>query len=72
MIPPTQAMKLAIMKTAMRTRSTLIPARRAASGFPPTAYTCRPKRVRLAMNVQKIRKAETITTTTGTPRFVFA
>ena len=37
MIPPTPAMKLPIMKTAMRTRSTSMPARRAASALPPTA-----------------------------------
>ena len=37
MIPPAPAMKPMIMKTAMRMRSTLMPARRAASGLPPTA-----------------------------------
>ncbi len=36
-IPPTPAMKPPIMKTAIFTRSTLMPARRAASGLPPTA-----------------------------------
>ena len=40
----------------IRTRATLIPARRAASALPPTAYTWRPNVVRIAMNVQKIRK----------------
>ena len=36
-MPPMPAMKLEIMKTRMRIRGTLIPARRAASAFPPTA-----------------------------------
>ena len=37
MIPPTPAMNPLIMNTAIRTRSTLMPARRAASALPPTA-----------------------------------
>ena len=37
MIPPAPAMKPLIMKTAIRTRSTSMPARRAASALPPTA-----------------------------------
>ena len=37
MTPPTPAMNPPIMNTAIRTRSTLIPARRAASALPPTA-----------------------------------
>ena len=37
MIPPTPAMNPAIMNTTIRTRSTLMPARRAASALPPTA-----------------------------------
>ena len=37
MIPPAPAMKLPIMNTAIRTRSTAIPARRDASALPPTA-----------------------------------
>ena len=37
MTPPMPAMKPLIMKTAIRMPSTLMPARRAASGFPPTA-----------------------------------
>ena len=37
MMPPTAAMLEAIMNTTMRTRVTLIPARRAASALPPTA-----------------------------------
>ena len=35
--PPRAAIPLEIMKTIMRIRFTLIPARRAASAFPPTA-----------------------------------
>ena len=42
MMPPTAAMNEQITKTEMRTRSTVMPARRAASSLPPTAYTCRP------------------------------
>ena len=34
------------MKQAIFTRSTLMPARRAASALPPTAYTWRPNLVR--------------------------
>jgi hypothetical protein len=36
-IPPSPAMKPEIMKTMIRIRGTLIPARRAASALPPTA-----------------------------------
>ncbi len=71
MIPPTPAMKPLIMKTAMRTRSTVMPARREASALPPTAYTCRPKRVRDAMKDQTTRSASRITVTFGTPRSLF-
>ena len=37
MIPPIAAMAPEIMKTRIRISFTLIPARRAASAFPPTA-----------------------------------
>ncbi len=37
MMPPTAAMKPDSTNTEMRIRSTAIPARRAASGLPPTA-----------------------------------
>ena len=37
MMPPTPAMAPEIMKTRIRIRGTLMPARRAASAFPPTA-----------------------------------
>jgi hypothetical protein len=59
------------MNTAMRTRSTAMPARREASALPPTAYTCRPKRVRDAMKDQTTRSARRITVTFGTPRSLF-
>ncbi len=36
-MPPTPAMKPEIMKTMIRIRATLMPARRAASALPPTA-----------------------------------
>ena len=49
------AMTPEIMKTMMRTRATLMPARRAASALPPTAYTWRPKRSS-AWNVSPTRK----------------
>ena len=56
-----------IMKTRMRMRATLIPARRAASAFPPTAYTWRPKVVRFATNVQDDEAATTSRSANGTP-----
>ena len=37
MMPPTAAMTEQITKTEIRIRSTLMPARRAASRLPPTA-----------------------------------
>ena len=37
MMPPIAAIELEIMNTRMRIRGTLMPARRAASAFPPTA-----------------------------------
>ena len=37
MMPPTPAMTAEIMKTMIRMRGTLMPARRAASALPPTA-----------------------------------
>ena len=40
------------MKQAILTPRTLMPARRAASTLPPTAYTCRPKLVRDRRNVE--------------------
>ena len=42
MMPLSAAIDEPITNTEMRIRSTLMPARRAASGLPPTAYTCRP------------------------------
>ena len=53
-------------------RGRLIPARRAASAFPPTAYTWRPNVVRSATHVQKIRKMITRRNASGKPRSLFA
>ena len=50
MMPPIAAMVEAIANTMMRTRVTVMPARRAASALPPTAKMWRPKRVRVVMN----------------------
>ena len=47
MIPPTAAIVEAIMNTITRTRSTWMPARRAASALPPTAKMWRPNVVRV-------------------------
>src|SRR5438552_581892 len=69
--PPSAAIALEIMKTRIRIRLTAMPARRAASALPPTAYTCRPNVVRLATHVQKIRSATTSTPANGTPPPLF-
>ena len=68
MMPPMAAMPLEIAKTAIRMNFTLMPARCAASALPPTAYTCRPKVVRRAMNDQNASSATTSTPANGTPR----
>ena len=49
MIPPIAAIVEAIMNTITRTRSTWMPARRAASALPPTAKMWRPNVVRVVM-----------------------
>ena len=41
-MPDSAAIDEQIMKTEMRIRGTSMPARRAASALPPTAYRCRP------------------------------
>ena len=56
-----------MMKQTIRTRATLMPARRAASGLPPTAKTCRPKRVRSRTDCPIHRMPSAIGTTIGTP-----
>ena len=67
MMPPIPAVAPEIMKTRMRMRGTLMPARRAASALPPTAYTWRPKVVQRARNVSRIRKTTTMTPASGSP-----
>ena len=66
--PPIAAIVPAIPKTAIRTPSTRMPARRAASALPPTANTWRPKPVRLTRNSMPITKASRISSASGTPR----
>ena len=66
-MPATAASVEQIMKQAMRIRGTLMPARRAASALPPTAYTCRPKPVRISRNVSTISSTKMIGTMIGTP-----
>ena len=68
MMPPSAAISEQIAKTVILIRSTLMPARRAASWLPPTAYTYRPNFVLRATQVQKTRSAPTSTATYGTPR----
>ena len=65
--PPTAASVEHIMKQEMRTQATLIPARRAASALPPTAYTWRPHAVRVSRKVRTTSSAPTMGTTIGTP-----
>ena len=57
-----------MMKTATRMRVTLMPARRAASALPPTAYTCRPNAVRFARYVRPTRKMTIRSAASGRPR----
>ena len=49
-------------------RLTLMPARRAASGLPPTARVRRPKVVRLSSNQPPTETSAKMTTSSGTPR----
>ncbi len=63
MIPPTAAIDDVIMKQASRSRSVLIPARRAASMLPPTAYTQSPNLVRFNTNVHSMSSAPSRTRT---------
>ena len=66
--PPRAAKNDAIVNTAIRTRSTLIPARRAASALPPTAKIIRPNRVRLATKSMTTMTAMRMTSDSGRPR----
>ncbi len=67
-IPPAAAIIEAIVKTAIRTRLIGIPARRAASAFPPTAKMCRPNRVLVVTHAKKAQKATRIRADSGIPR----
>ena len=58
MMPPIAAIEPEIVKTAIRTPLTRMPARRAASALPPTAKTWRPKSVRLTTYSMPTTKAE--------------
>ena len=66
-MPAIPAVRLAIMKPIVRTRATLMPARRAASGLAPMAYRYRPVLVRANSQDQARTTARTNGTTHGTP-----
>src|SRR6516165_2722457 len=67
-MPPTAAIVEQIANTASLIPATLMPARRAASALPPTAYTWRPKRVRWSTNVQTTYVTSIASVTHGRPR----
>ena len=66
-MPETAAMPEQMTKTEIRMRDTTTPARRAASALPPTAYTCRPYRVRLRTKCHTMNRITSKTTTHGMP-----
>ena len=70
-MPPIAAMVPAIANTATRILLTRMPARRAASAFPPTAKMWRPKRVRVTTNSPPATKPTRMSTASGTPRAAF-
>ena len=65
--PAIPAVTAVSMKTILRTRCTLMPARRAASGLAPIAYMYRPSRVRPSRIEYANRTSPTKGTTQGTP-----
>ena len=65
--PATPESTAHITKADIRMRATLIPARRAASALPPTAYRWRPQAVRVSRNVRVTTRISTTSTTQGTP-----
>ena len=67
-IPPQAARVADSVNTRTRTRSTAMPARRAASALPPTAKTCRPQRVRVVTASKTTTKPSRISIASGTPR----
>ena len=66
-MPATAASVEHMMKQVSLTRRTLMPARRAASALPPTAYTCRPKAVRPSRKLSPTSRTSSSATTSGTP-----
>ena len=66
-MPDTAAMPEQMTNTEMRMRDTTTPARREASSLPPTAYTCRPYRVRLRTKCHTTYRITSRTTTHGMP-----
>src|SRR4051812_7499258 len=67
MMPPTAAMNEQSTKAEIRTRSTVMPARREAASLPPTADRWRPYRVRESTKVEATKKKIRTSTTHGTP-----
>src|SRR5919112_1950462 len=66
-MPDTAAMPEQMTNTEIRIRDTTTPARREASSLPPTAYTCRPYRVRLRTKFHTAYRITNRTTTHGIP-----
>src|SRR5690349_14638104 len=66
-MPETAAMPEQMTNTEIRMRDTTTPARREASSLPPTAYTCRPYRVRLRTKCHTAYSIARRTTTHGRP-----
>src|SRR5215212_8659554 len=71
MIPPIAARVDASMNTTTRTWVTRMPARRAASAFPPTAYMCRPKVVLVVMYWNRRTAPTRMSAASGRPRSAF-
>ena len=67
-MPPAAAIVEASTNTTVRTRSTRMPARRAASALPPTANTWRPNTVRRVSTSNTTTKPTKMQTASGTPR----
>ena len=60
------------MKTDIRMRVTLMPARRVASALPPTAKTWRPHVVRVVMNAKMAHRPTRMSPASGMPRSDFS
>ena len=67
-MPPNAASIEVSTNTIVRTRATLIPARRAASALPPTANTCLPYVVRVISPWTRTTRPTRMTSASGRPR----